>query len=202
MSLDIITVRELAEFNNYEEIDHNTTSRLISFRNGGTRINVYYTTGTVGTCLNHPKRGKTQLFRRNVDFEQLNDIFENPRSHTGKGYYRKRMDQMWKSAKDGSFVSDSARRWEFVATASGLTKNQSEIESIKKVMTLFDKLLWIPGASPYIGYDDVCTNFACGSVSSLNQILNAIVKEIYGKGTKCYDRSPFSDNSMISIRQL
>jgi hypothetical protein len=52
------------------------------------RINVYYSTGTVGTCLSHPRQGKTQLFRRNVSKHQPQDIFENPRTHTGKGYYQ------------------------------------------------------------------------------------------------------------------
>ena len=54
------------------------------------RINVYYTTGTVVTCLWHPKRGeKTQLFRRNVAMYLLAQIFENARGHTGRGYYNK-----------------------------------------------------------------------------------------------------------------
>jgi len=48
---------------------------------------VYYTTGTVGTCIEHPEMGKTQLFRRDVDYVMLGDIFRNPRVHTGKGYF-------------------------------------------------------------------------------------------------------------------
>ncbi len=44
---------------------------------------------TVGTALNHPKQGKTQLFRRRQSVRQLLKVFENPRFHTGKGYYRK-----------------------------------------------------------------------------------------------------------------
>jgi len=63
---------------------------VISFRKGDSspiRINVYWTTGTVGTCLDHPRQGKTQLFRRNVDLSTLREIFKNPRVHTGAGYY-------------------------------------------------------------------------------------------------------------------
>ena len=44
---------------------------------------------TVSTCLNHPKKGKTQLFRKRVNKEMLEQIFEYPRKHTGKGYYTK-----------------------------------------------------------------------------------------------------------------
>ena len=53
------------------------------------RVNVYYTTGTVGTCVDHPKQSKTQLFRRNQTLAGLSDIFNNPRVHTGVGYHRR-----------------------------------------------------------------------------------------------------------------
>lgn len=57
------------------------------------RINVYLTKMTVSTALQHPKQGKTQLFRRQVTPEELNKIFENPRVHTKKGYQRKKKKQ-------------------------------------------------------------------------------------------------------------
>lgn len=65
MALALENIRALVQNHDYTEIEMNQKSKLISFRKGSTRINVYFTTGTVGTCLNHPKRGKTQLFRRN-----------------------------------------------------------------------------------------------------------------------------------------
>merc|ERR1712025_417717 len=34
----------------------------------------------------HPRSGKTQLFRRNNSLQDIDDIFENPRRHTGRGY--------------------------------------------------------------------------------------------------------------------
>lgn len=72
----------------YNQIDWQEKQKMISFSDGITRINIYLTTGTVATCLDHPKHGKTQLFRRNVSKKQLKKIFENPRAHTGKGYYK------------------------------------------------------------------------------------------------------------------
>ncbi len=68
-------------------------SRMVSFTgtaaSGQTaRWNVYYTTRTVGTCLEHPRQGKTQMFRRLVSPEQLQQIFADPRVHTGNGYQR------------------------------------------------------------------------------------------------------------------
>lgn len=80
-----------------EEIMFNSDSRAISFRRkdgSGARINVYYTTGTVGTALEHPKSGKTQLFRRNVDITELLEIFLNPRVHTGAGYYQRKQQEL------------------------------------------------------------------------------------------------------------
>ena len=44
---------------------------------------------TVQTALNHPKMGKTQLNRKNITLKELAMIFNNPRIHTKKGYYKK-----------------------------------------------------------------------------------------------------------------
>jgi hypothetical protein len=61
----------------------------LSFKRYDNRLNIYYTTGTVGTALLHPARDvATQLFRRNVTLAELVAIFMQPRAHTGKGYYR------------------------------------------------------------------------------------------------------------------
>ncbi|KAL3906303.1 MAG: hypothetical protein SGILL_009323, partial [Bacillariaceae sp.] len=72
------------------EISLNETSRVISFKNtqDEARINVYYTTRTVGTAITHPNQGKTQLFRRNCTTEELVKVLQDPRVHTGKGYKR------------------------------------------------------------------------------------------------------------------
>lgn len=69
---------------------HQPENLMLSIFKGDMRINIYYTTMTVATCLKHPFKGKTQLFRRNVTPAQLIRIFENPRVHTFKGYYERR----------------------------------------------------------------------------------------------------------------
>ncbi len=63
--------------------------RMLSLFKGNVRINIYVTKMTVATCLNHPKKGKTQMFRKNVSLELLDKIFKNPRVHTKKGYRKK-----------------------------------------------------------------------------------------------------------------
>ena len=83
-------IRQAAANANLEEVVFNSRSKLISFQSVDKtfRLNVYYTTGTVGTCITHPSYGKTQLFRRNVNLYLLKMIMTNPRTHTNKGYYQ------------------------------------------------------------------------------------------------------------------
>jgi hypothetical protein len=55
---------------------------------GNVRVNVWKKGElyTVGTYMHHPKKGKTQLFRRNCTEKEVREILKNPRLHTGKGY--------------------------------------------------------------------------------------------------------------------
>lgn len=83
-------IDKIAAKNNYVCFDYQENIGMASYSDGQTRINVYLTTMTVATCLKHPKKGPTQLFRKNVTVAMLHEIFEYPRKHTGKGYYTKR----------------------------------------------------------------------------------------------------------------
>jgi len=60
---------------------------MASYRKDGVRLNFWLSTGTVGSYLDHPCQGKTQLFRRDIVMSEARDIFDNPRKHTGKGYH-------------------------------------------------------------------------------------------------------------------
>jgi hypothetical protein len=90
-SLNVDAVRRAAASRGYREVQHNEASRVLGFvsRDGQARINVYYTTGTVGTSLEHPRQGRTQLFRRGITLAELGEILDNPRVHTGAGYHRR-----------------------------------------------------------------------------------------------------------------
>lgn len=83
---DIDTV---ARQHGYVCFDYQEKIGMVSYSDGATRINIYLTKMTVATCLNHPKQGPTQLFRRNVNIKELHEIFRYPRKHTGKGYHTK-----------------------------------------------------------------------------------------------------------------
>lgn len=88
--IEISDIDDIATRNGYYMICFQPNIGLISYYDGSTRINIYLTKMTVATCMNHPVKGKTQLFRKNVDKEMLEKIFEYPRKHTGKGYYKKK----------------------------------------------------------------------------------------------------------------
>lgn len=111
--LPLSSVRSVAESEGYSESYFNENSKVISFCKPGdtterVRINVYYTTGTVATCINHPKQGRTQLFRRNVSLEQLKEILTNPRVHTGQGYYRR--SQRPSSPIEGDYIQEPSSK--------------------------------------------------------------------------------------------
>jgi hypothetical protein len=90
-------MQKIAELNvkanqfGWKNISTNIVTKLVSYAkiidNNAVRIDIYYTTMTVTVSLKHPKKDKTQLHRRNVTDKELEDIFKNPRTHTGKGYY-------------------------------------------------------------------------------------------------------------------
>eukprot|EP00592_Proboscia_alata_P025164 CAMPEP_0194437008 /NCGR_PEP_ID=MMETSP0176-20130528/97658_1 /TAXON_ID=216777 /ORGANISM="Proboscia alata, Strain PI-D3" /LENGTH=173 /DNA_ID=CAMNT_0039257887 /DNA_START=53 /DNA_END=570 /DNA_ORIENTATION=+ len=93
MSLDLEDIRSAARHCGLQEIYFKKASAVISFApptnsNKFRRINVYYTTGTVGTCIDHPSQGATQLFRRGVGIDLLKQLMLEPRTHTGDGYHR------------------------------------------------------------------------------------------------------------------
>ena len=108
-ALDLKRVRALAQRCGLKEIQLNEKSRVVAFRkdvisgsglksevykeHGSVRINVYYTTGTVGTSLLHPKQGRTQLFRRNCTMNDVREVFNNPRWHSGRGYQRRTIQE-------------------------------------------------------------------------------------------------------------
>jgi hypothetical protein len=85
--LDRNSLDHLAREYNYTILDtSSSTAPMASYSRNAVRLNFWLSTGTVGSYLKHPRRGKTQLFRRNVDVNEAQVIFANPRVHTGRGY--------------------------------------------------------------------------------------------------------------------
>ena len=86
--LDHSMLDSIARSHGYEILDTSSSiTPMASYRRHDVRLNFWLSTGTVGSYLEHPRQGKTQLFRRNVDMREAREIFENPRKHTGRGYH-------------------------------------------------------------------------------------------------------------------
>jgi hypothetical protein len=93
-------IRKIAKENKWKKLK-TVQSGMMSFQKiisgACARLNIYYTkkgyvrkTFTVGTAIRHPKQGRTQLFRKDVELDLLEKIFKNPRIHTSKGYQKKK----------------------------------------------------------------------------------------------------------------
>jgi len=153
---------------------------------------VYYTTGTVGTFLNHPTKGKTQLFRRNVSLDLLGQIFRNPRIHTNTGYYRKSNSQSWKSIQEDGrevFEVDSAQRWRYVASATGLSKSDNELVRIANFCNLYDSMYWDRGQEPRLRQK----KYGCGSLMVLSNTLLEVAEDLIGCPVKFVHHSGTSE---------
>jgi len=91
--MKIKELKALAKKHGWEFHDHQENIGMVSFvkvlSGDPARINIYMTKMTVATCINHPKSGKTQLFRKKVEPKLMEKIFKNPRVHTHKGYRTK-----------------------------------------------------------------------------------------------------------------
>lgn len=66
------------------------------FEKDGVKLDWYFTTATIKTSLDHPKKGKTQLFGSRVTPDTYLEILLNPRAHTNVRYQeRKPTRQLW-----------------------------------------------------------------------------------------------------------
>jgi hypothetical protein len=87
--MEITELEDLAKEFDWQYLTFQENIGMLSFIKDDMRINIYTTKMTVATCLNHPKQGKTQMFRKNVTPDEMKKIFKNPRHHINKGYRKK-----------------------------------------------------------------------------------------------------------------
>ena len=222
MFRSIDEVRRAASGTSFYAVRHNRSSKVLSFRSNTqqARINVHYSTGTVGTRLDDGTRGTTtQLFRRNVGLEGLVDIFRDPARYSGKGYFQCRIQhkqeereesesnvssstnnatqshspastqqQLFNTAQSTTWkirtidghevcVFDSAKRWEYVASATGLSNSESELEKIMDFCNSWDSIYWDHDSEPKLTQ----TRFSCGSQKVLCNMLLKCARDLYGR---------------------
>lgn len=197
-------VRIAAKGSSFHEINNSYTkkSRVVSFENdAGTRINVYYATGAVGICLNHPT-GKTQLFRQSVDLDRLQQIFLKRIILTDKGtYHRANNRQSWKTVIDDGreiFEVDSARRWKYVACATGLSTSTNELDKMAEFCNLFDSIYWDPGVEPKLSEK----RYGCTGKLILSNMLFQVAEDLLGYPVKAvYMGNPRADKPDVFPNQ-
>lgn len=79
----LFSVRRIAgEVPSVKEFHADEVSKVVSFRNfvHNSRIDVYYTTGTVGICFLHPVSGKVQQIHGDVSLTNIKELLQNPRT--------------------------------------------------------------------------------------------------------------------------
>jgi hypothetical protein len=79
----------MAEARAWEKLDCTSSegTPMVSYRKDNVRLEVWLSTGTIGSYLEHPNQGKTQLFLRNImQIGEATEIFDNPHVHSNKGY--------------------------------------------------------------------------------------------------------------------
>lgn len=87
--LHIITIVEYALDQEYIISKVDSVNGLIRLSRPGADINLHSTTMTVTTEIMHPRKGKSQLHRKGLSLEMIKKVIQNPRLHTGQGYYLK-----------------------------------------------------------------------------------------------------------------
>ena len=86
--LDRSALDQMARSHGYQILDTSSSSApMASYKRQAVRLNFWLSTGTVGSYLDHPRQGKTQLFRRDVTMSEAGGLFANPRMHSGRGYH-------------------------------------------------------------------------------------------------------------------
>lgn len=84
---NLFLVVELIQQNNWEVLKYHDKNYILNLKRGQVKMNVYLSTLTIQTSMKHPKRGRTQLNRKNLTQNELRAVFKDPRVHTKKGYY-------------------------------------------------------------------------------------------------------------------
>lgn len=85
---NLFLVVELIQANKWEVLKYHDKNYILNLKRGDVKMNVYLSTLTIQTSMKHPKKGRTQLNRKNLTPNEVKAVFKNPRAHTKKGYYK------------------------------------------------------------------------------------------------------------------
>lgn len=81
-------VSEFCVLYGWSVIKYHPRTYVLNLVRGEEKMNIYLSTGTIQTAIDHPKQNKTQLNRKCCTRGEFENIFKNVRTHTGKGYHK------------------------------------------------------------------------------------------------------------------
>ncbi len=92
----------LAEIYGWKFGWHKEVYSELYFRRAGCGLTIWYSKMTVRTAMTHPRMGDTQMYRKRVDMEMMEVLFDNPRTHTNKGYVKKKVSnsRLWRKTNN------------------------------------------------------------------------------------------------------
>ncbi len=134
-SLNLLDVKTLAEQENWGCVYTNQQHSVVSFsdkRAGETiSVNVFYDKAVVGIWFHHPRMGKTQSFRQQVDLADLRKIFRDPRVHTGDGYSNIKKQKKKFQKQVYSYIGDRVLVQGYEAVIIGEPKRPGDLAKIR-----------------------------------------------------------------------
>jgi hypothetical protein len=80
------TSDKMSEQHHWSLLEENNVYRV--YTRDGCTMKVFLIALSVETTLQHPIKGETKLKRSKITLSELENIFKNPRAHTGKGKYK------------------------------------------------------------------------------------------------------------------
>ena len=125
------------------------------------QLNIWCSTGTIGSYLNHPRQRKTQLFRRDIyDFSDLRIILNNPRVHGYDGYHtrdQQRQPRQEEFEQDYGYGDqhDDGKNWSCPSCGKRFAKEQGMMSHIEQRPQCQQALTFNTGyatTEPAVGY--------------------------------------------------
>lgn len=145
MCLPLNHVRALAKVNGLTQT-HHPCSHVLKFHNGNSFWEVDCASGNVTTEITHPRHGRNRRVRPNIDLPLLQNIFRNPRIHTGLSVLEGGDIRASQEHRRDELRHDDLARWEYVLEVHDQEFNLTEED---KRLFLCCCQLWIDNFVPF-----------------------------------------------------
>ena len=131
MELPLLHLRSIAKNNGLEEICHNKTNHVISFKSTRERYNVYYKTCTVSILWFHPRLGRTYQFFHKQSLDDIRHIF------SGSEQYDINMNTH--NQRDEEGTEEQALRYQIALLTEEMNRMEREKNNLLGHLHFFEK---------------------------------------------------------------